>query len=84
VCPFQCLYLSLCAGSASLDAVAALDDIGLERDGARAAVQLQEEAAGVAEDGARLIAAPEGRRARSAILADRLEQSANCARCLDS
>jgi len=42
-----------------LDAVARLDHVGLERDGTRAAVQLEEEAAGVAEDGAGLIATPE-------------------------
>jgi len=35
-----------------LDAVARLYHIGLERDGTRAAVQFEEEAAGVAEDGA--------------------------------
>ena len=42
-----------------LDAIARLDHVGLERDGTRAAVQLEEEAAGVAEDGAGLIATPE-------------------------
>lgn len=62
----------LASGPARLDAVAALDDIRLERDGARAAVQLQEQPAGVAQHGARLIAAPERRRARRAVLADRL------------
>lgn len=35
-------YLLSSARSASLDAIAALDDIGFEGDGARAAVQLQE------------------------------------------
>jgi hypothetical protein len=66
------------AGRTSLDAVAAFDDIGLEGDGSRAAVQLQEEAAGIAEDRARLIATPERRGARGAVLADRLGQSAVC------
>lgn len=65
-------YLLAGAGRASLDAVATLDDIGLEGDGPRAAVQLQEEAAGVAEHRAGLIASPEGRRARGAVLADGL------------
>ena len=45
-------------GAHCLDAVAALDDIGLEGDGAGAAVQLEEEAAGIAEDGAHLVASP--------------------------
>lgn len=35
-----------------LDAVARLDHVGLERDGTWAAVQFEEETAGVAEDGA--------------------------------
>jgi hypothetical protein len=60
------------AGPARLHAVAALDDIRLERDGARAAVQLQEEAAGIAENRAILIAAPERGSAGRAVLADRL------------
>jgi hypothetical protein len=38
----------LATESVSLDAVAALDDIGFERDGAGAAMQLQKKAAGVA------------------------------------
>lgn len=42
-----------------LDAVATLDDIGLEGDGARPAVQLEKQAAGIAEDGAGFIATPE-------------------------
>lgn len=74
-------YLLAHAGSASLDAVAALDDIGLERDGSRAAVQLQEEPAGVAEDGARFIATPERSGACRAVSADRLDMSATtCSR----
>jgi hypothetical protein len=55
-----------------LDAIARLDHVGLERDGTRATVEFEEEAAGVAEDGAGLIAAPEGCRRGRAVLADRL------------
>lgn len=52
--------------------VARLDHVGLEGDGSRTAVQFEEEPAGVAEDGTRLIASPEwGCRCR-AILAYRL------------
>jgi hypothetical protein len=51
-------YLLACARPASLDAVAALDDIRLERNGSWSAVQLQKETAGVAEDGAGFITAP--------------------------
>lgn len=60
------------AWTAGLNAVATLDDISLERDRSRSAVQLQEEAAGIAENGARLIASPERRSACGAVLADRL------------
>ena len=42
----------------SLDSVSALDNVGLERDGARAAVELEEQAAGVAQNRAGLVAAP--------------------------
>jgi hypothetical protein len=66
-------YLLACARAASLDAVTALDDIGFERDRAWSAVQLQEEAAGVAQDRASLIASPERRRARCAVLTYRLD-----------
>ena len=55
-----------------LDAVAALDDIRLERDWSRTAVQLQKQSTGVAQHSARLIATPERRGARGAVLADRL------------
>jgi hypothetical protein len=68
-------YLLACTRPASLDAIAALDDIGLERDGARSAVQLQEEPAGVAENRACLIAAPERSGACSAVLTYRLAAS---------
>lgn len=63
--------LLACTRPASLDAVPALDDIGFEGDGSWAAVQLQEEAAGVAQDRSRLIAAPKRCCARGAVLADR-------------
>jgi hypothetical protein len=41
-----------------LDTVTALDDIGLEADGTRATVQLEEKAASVAQDGTHLVATP--------------------------
>ena len=41
-----------------LDSIPALDDVCLERDGAWAAMELQEQTAGVAEHGAHLVAAP--------------------------
>ena len=62
-------YLLASTRPTRLDAVAALDDIGLEGDGSWTAMQLQEQAAGVAEDGAGFIAAPERRGARCAVLA---------------
>lgn len=42
-----------------LDTVAALDDIGLERNGAWPTMQLEEQAAGIAEYLTSLIASPE-------------------------
>jgi hypothetical protein len=66
-------YLLARTRPASLHAVAALDDIGLERDGAWPAVQLQKQTAGVAENGARLIASPQGRSACCAVLTYRLD-----------
>ncbi len=56
-----------------LDAIARLDHVGLERDGSWAAVEFEEEAAGVAEDGAGLVAAPEGCRGGCAVLANGLQ-----------
>jgi hypothetical protein len=55
-----------------LDAIPALDDIGLEADGSRAAVELQEEATGIAENRAGLVAAPERSGAGGTVLTDRL------------
>lgn len=49
--------LLLGAGS-SLDAVAALDNVCLETDGTRTAMQLEEEAASIAQDRAHLVATP--------------------------
>ena len=55
-----------------LDAIARLYHIGLERDGSWTAVEFEEEAARVAEDGAGFVAAPEGCRGGCAVLADGL------------
>lgn len=57
---------------AILDPIPALDDVRLETYRPRSPVELQEESAGVAEDGARLVAPPEGSRACFAVLADGL------------
>jgi len=56
-----------------LDAIARLNHVGLERNGSWTAVEFEEEAAGVAEDRAGLITAPEGCRGGCAVLADGLE-----------
>jgi hypothetical protein len=64
------IVLARCLGS--LDAIARLYHVGLERDGSWAAVEFEEEAAGVAEDGAGLVAAPERCRRGCAVLADGL------------
>lgn len=58
-----------------LDAIARLDHVGLERDGSWAAVEFEEEAAGIAEDGAGLVAAPERCGGGCAVLTDGLEES---------
>ena len=52
------LFLLGEVGPHGLYAIPALDHVGLERDGAGPAVEFEEEAAGVAEDGARLVAPP--------------------------
>lgn len=52
------LFLSLHIRSHRFDSVAALDNIGLEGDRAWAAMQLEEQAAGIAQHRAVLIAAP--------------------------
>ena len=64
------IVLARCLGS--LDAIARLYHVGLERDGSGAAVEFEEEATSVAEDGAGLVAAPERRRGGCAVLADGL------------
>jgi hypothetical protein len=51
------MYLLLGASS-SLDAVAALDNVRLETDGTRTAMQLEEETASIAQDRAHLVATP--------------------------
>ena len=66
------LLLHLHVGSHGLNPIAALDDIGLERDWPWSAVQLQKETAGIAENGARLIATPERGGARRTVLTLRL------------
>lgn len=53
------LLLHFHARAHGFDAIAALDDICLERNRAWATVQLEKQATGVAEHGARLIASPE-------------------------
>lgn len=42
----------------SLDAIAALDNVGLEGARPRSAMQFEKETAGIAEDGAVLVASP--------------------------
>ena len=59
-------------GAASLGTVSRLDDIGLEADGARPAVQLEKEAASVAEYEAVFITAPERRGTCRTVLANGL------------
>lgn len=59
-------------GAHGFDTIAAFDDVGLERYWARAAMELEEEAACVAEHRARLVAAPERRRRGPTVLALRL------------
>lgn len=58
-CDLTHLFLHLHTRAHGFDTVAALDDIGLERDGAWAAMQLEEQATGIAQDLASLIAPPE-------------------------
>lgn len=52
-----------------LNAVSALDDVRLQRDGSRPVVQLEEQAASIAEHGAMLVAAPQGRGMSATVLA---------------
>lgn len=52
------MYFSLLPWCGSSYAVATLDDIGFQADGSRRAMELEEQAAGVAEDGAILVPSP--------------------------
>lgn len=55
-----------------LDAIAALDHIGLEGDGSGATVKLEEETAGIAEDAAGLVTSPQRCRRGTTVLTDGL------------
>jgi hypothetical protein len=55
-------------GPTDLDAIAAFDHIRLERNGPRAAMELEVQATGIAQYGTRLIATPQGRGGCAAIL----------------
>ena len=66
-------YLSLLTLSRCLDSVATLDHIGLEAYRPCGTMELEEEAAGVAEHRAKLISAPKRCRRGSAVLTYRLE-----------
>lgn len=68
---FTCL--SFLALRRTFDTIATFDHISLEADRSRTAVQLEEEAAGIAEDGANLIPPPQRCGRRLAILAYRLQ-----------
>lgn len=57
-------------GGVVASTIAGLDDVCFERDGAGPAVELEEETAGVAENLAALIAAPQGGRGGLAVLTD--------------
>jgi hypothetical protein len=67
------LFLLLAVLASSLDTVPTLDHIGLETDGPRPAVQLEKESTGIAEHRSVVVAPPQRRRARGAILADGLK-----------
>lgn len=62
-------YLSFLALCRTFDTIATFDHIGLEADGSRTAVQLEEEAASIAEDRANFIPPPQRCRRCLAILA---------------
>jgi len=57
--PCDFIYLSLLALRRTFDTIATFDHVSLETDRSRAAVQLEEEAAGVAENRADLIPPPQ-------------------------
>lgn len=77
----QGTYLLAAARGARLYAVAALDDVCLERDGSWAAVKLEEKAACIAEDRTGFIAAPERSGAGGAVLADGLRKERLAVTC---
>lgn len=62
-------YLLLRAGG-GLDPVPALDHVGLETDGPRSAVQLEEKTTGIAKHAACFVAAPKWCCAGAAVLAN--------------
>lgn len=57
---------------AGLDAIATFNHIGLQAYRARPPVQLQKQSAGVAKNGAQLVAAPQGSGRGTTVLADGL------------
>ena len=65
-----CLFVFVLAGI--LDAVAGLDDVRLEGDGAGSAVEFEKQSAGIAEHGASFIASPQRGGGSLAVLADGL------------
>lgn len=57
---------------AGLDAIATFDHIGLQAYRTRSPVQLQKQSAGVAKNGAQLVATPQGCGGGATVLADGL------------
>jgi hypothetical protein len=71
-------YLLSSTLAASLDAVSALNDVCLEADRPRPAVELEEQATGIAKHRTGLVSPPQGSGAGRAILADRLQIVSQC------
>ena len=69
---FRCIYLPLLPLRRGFDSIAALDNIGFETDRSGGAVQLEEQATGIAEYRTELIPAPKGCCRGTTILAHRL------------
>lgn len=63
-------YLPLLSLHRSLDTIATFDHVSLEAYGPRSAVKFEEQAAGITEDGAEFIPAPERCCRGAAVLAD--------------
>lgn len=61
-------YFFLLCLARSLDPVATLDDIRLQADGTRGAVELEEQTTGIAQDGADLVPPPQWCRRGGAVL----------------